>query len=329
VIFLLGVVWFFIEAKKIFWSKNKTTTKIISSSNKKTTTPKLPNGPVVGIVKKLFVYPIKSCGGIEVPKAGISNSGFECDRRWVLANVKDGESRFVSQRKYPNMTKICLSFQSDHLHLDAPGMETFRLPLTGINISGSPPPKSVGIWNDTVLGVDEGDEISAWFMKYLNPTEDLLRLMRIAGIRKLEKELRQSDSKNRITWVDKYPFLLTNERSLQAVGEMVGDSSLVMKRFRPNIVVDAKEPWAEERWGTIQVGPAVLRVVEGCPRCKVPTIDPDTGNFDPKEEPTRTINEKPKNPTIFGQGMMHTTDSVGMEIKVGMEIQLLEKPKEE
>ena len=65
-----------------------------------------------------------------------------------------------------------------------------------------------------------------------------------------------------------------------------------MKNFRPNIVANAFSPYAEDTWDSVifeSNPPIAMNVVKPCSRCKMPTVDPSTGVFDPNNEPTRTI----------------------------------------
>jgi uncharacterized protein YcbX len=57
------------------------------------------------------------------------------------------------------------------------------------------------------------------------------------------------------------------------------EAVLGMNRFRPNLVIDGAEPWAEDSWGTIRVGAVQFDLVKPCPRCTVTTVDPEVGAF--------------------------------------------------
>ena len=43
----------------------------------------------------LYIYPIKSLGGISLPEADITSRGLAYDRRWMLV---DDQNNFISQR---------------------------------------------------------------------------------------------------------------------------------------------------------------------------------------------------------------------------------------
>ena len=51
-------------------------------------------------VSQLFIYPIKSLGGISLDKAETTDRGFKFDRRWMLINE---HNEFMTQREFPQM----------------------------------------------------------------------------------------------------------------------------------------------------------------------------------------------------------------------------------
>lgn len=79
-----------------------------------------PEGPQYRVTR-MFIYPIKSCGFIEVNKSWIIEStGLRFDRKWMIVN-KQGV--MLSQLREP---KICLiqpklNFETGNLELRFPG----------------------------------------------------------------------------------------------------------------------------------------------------------------------------------------------------------------
>ena len=47
-------------------------------------------------VSQLFIYPIKSLGGIELSSAEVDKRGLKNDRRWMLV---DNNNQFMTQRE--------------------------------------------------------------------------------------------------------------------------------------------------------------------------------------------------------------------------------------
>lgn len=90
---------------------------------------------------------------------------------------------------------------------------------------------------------------------------------------------------------DGFAFLLASHKSLKYLNTRI-KKPVGMANFRPNIVVDTCEAFAEDTWDSLvfeSTPPITMNVVKPCSRCKMPTIDPKTGEFDPDNEPTRTI----------------------------------------
>jgi hypothetical protein len=58
-------------------------------------------------IKALYIYPIKSCQGIEISRATIVSTGFQHDRQFTFAERKrDGQWRFMTQREYPLLARV-------------------------------------------------------------------------------------------------------------------------------------------------------------------------------------------------------------------------------
>jgi uncharacterized protein YcbX len=64
-------------------------------------------------------------------------------------------------------------------------------------------------------------------------------------------------------------------------------ADLDIRRFRPNVVIDGEEPFAEDRWPQVRIGDVVFRTTMVCDRCVMTTIDPDT--LAGGKEPIRTL----------------------------------------
>jgi uncharacterized protein YcbX len=83
---------------------------------------------------------------------------------------------------------------------------------------------------------------------------------------------------------DTFPLSLVTTQSIARLGEMVG-TALDVKRFRPNILVEAAEPdpFQEDDWVgcVLRIGGMSLRVDKRDGRCAVITIDPVTAQRNP------------------------------------------------
>ena len=55
---------------------------------------------LTALISRLYVYPVKSCAGVQVQEAVLLDTGLEFDRAWM---VVDGGGNFLSQRELPRM----------------------------------------------------------------------------------------------------------------------------------------------------------------------------------------------------------------------------------
>jgi hypothetical protein len=95
-----------------------------------------------------------------------------------------------------------------------------------------------------------------------------------------------------------------------------------MTRFRPNLVVVGAEPWAEDDWRRIRVGDALFRVVKGCARCVITTIDPETA--DREKEPIRSLARIRRWDGVTWFAINLIPDTPGAMIRVGDPVEVLE-----
>ena len=94
-----------------------------------------------------------------------------------------------------------------------------------------------------------------------------------------------------------------------------------MARFRPNIVVEGAEAFAEDHWGQIRIGSAVFEAVKNCTRCIITTIDQQSGEKTGKE-PLKTLAtyRNSEKGVLFGENLLVVKPG---KIKVGDEVELL------
>jgi uncharacterized protein YcbX len=81
---------------------------------------------------------------------------------------------------------------------------------------------------------------------------------------------------------DASPLSLMTTQTVSALGSLV-DEELDPRRFRPNLLVEAEEPFAEDGWvgSVLQIGGIRMRVDLRDERCVVVNVDPATSQRDP------------------------------------------------
>ena len=111
-------------------------------------------------IARLFVYPVKSCAGVELPEVLLTETGFEFDRAWM---VVDAHNEFVTQRQLPRMQLIQPQMKHTEVVLRAPGMLALHLAFDRVE-----KPVRVRVWRDEVAAYDMGDIAAQWFSDFLS-----------------------------------------------------------------------------------------------------------------------------------------------------------------
>lgn len=272
------------------------------------------------VISSLHIYPVKSLQGITVPHATLTPRGLQYDRHWMLV---DGDGQFVTQRQLPALARISVRLNTEHLILEYTGLPPLCITLAAIPAQR----RHVKVWDDHCSGCDEGDVASAWLTQAVGQWQGQdLRLVRFAPDSLRPVDPAYMDGANADTeFSDGYPFLVTNEASLTALNahlQTAGASPVPMARFRPNIVLRDMPAWAENQTKTLaaQDGSYALTFRKPCKRCKITTVDQQTGLIADPQEPLRILAALQHYPhrtgAYFGQNA--TLDSgAGVTIRVG------------
>ena len=265
------------------------------------------------LLSSLIYYPIKACRGFDVPESRVERMGLEHDRRMMVVTP---EGEFLTQREHAKLALITPTLQNDSVTLSAPNFDSIQFV---IQKSGTPTP--VNIWKSKgVSAIDQGDESAKWFSDWLGVS---VRLVHIADgyKRKLNRDF-AVNAEDHTGFADGYPILIISEASLQDLNSRLDASrALPMNRFRPNIVVQNCEPFAEDTWKRIKIGDVEMALVKPCARCEVTTIDKET--LEQSKEPLKTLGayRKQKGGAMFGMNVIPLNEG---EIKVGMSVEVLE-----
>lgn len=264
-------------------------------------------------VSRLFIYPIKSLGGIELTSARVTDRGLEHDRRWMLVDDND---RFLSQREIAQMALLKVNIAADGL------LVTHSISRKQIIIPLEPQTTVTGqftIWDDTVMGQYVSVAADAWFSDILN-TRCRLVYMPEASQRIVDPEGKYVTETCITSFSDAYPFLMIGQSSLDELNSRL-ELPVPMDRFRPNIVFTGAGPYAEDTMARFTIGDIRFSGSKLCARCNVPTIDQDTAIA--SKEPTRTLAKyrRRNNNVYFGQNLVHTGQGT---IAVGDTIHVLE-----
>lgn len=210
----------------------------------------------------LYIYPIKSAGGVSLQSSEIGPRGLTHDRRWM---VIDPAGKPVTQREFSSMRLMELELEEGGLRVTAPAMPVLSVLWQPLGHS-----RAVDMWGDPLSAVTVSPEATAWISAYLGGDFDLVYLPD-------EAQRWQPDFKpfsSLLSFVDGNPFHLISEASLADFNGHL-ERPVGQAEFRPNLVVSGGEAYAEDFWRRIRIGSVKFEVVESCARCVILNVLPD------------------------------------------------------
>ena len=255
--------------------------------------PNLPTpdiaSDITAHIQRLFIYPVKSCAGIELTESPLCEFGLDLDRAWMVVDV---HGNFVSQREQPRMALVKPQLKMNEMILRAPGMLALH-----VNIDAVEAPTQVTVWDDTVSAYDMGNIAAQWFTDFLSLTDAGLPGANAPKLRMVRFDPDHKRLSN-LTWTkgveamnqfaDGFPMLILSAASLDALNVKLiaaGQAAVGIERFRPNIVLGGLGAHDEDRLNELTIateaGAVQLALVKPCPRCPIPNIDPATATSSP------------------------------------------------
>ena len=287
-----------------------------------------PERPPRARIEEIVVYPVKSCKGVRLYSATLdATCGIENDRRWM---VVDADGVFVSQRRFPKLCLVAPTLPVEApavLRLAAPDMPTIDVPIVD---AADAPRVQCRVWSDRCEGVDQGVTAGKWVSKYLRLRG--CRLVRMADGAARACDPKYAPKRTHTAFSDGFPILVAARESLADLNgrlEKKKVAPLPMNRFRPNLVVagvtkEGNAAFDEDTWKTLTRADDRLRldVVKPCSRCKMPTIDQETGSPDGGDETT----DDPKDDEGGGPRALAEPTATLKEFRTGEQLKL-DNPK--
>ncbi|MDT0604927.1 YcbX family protein [Thalassotalea castellviae] len=250
------------------------------------------------IVQSLHIYPIKSAAGIALSKSWVDDFGLSFDRRFVITDLN---GQFITARTQPTLCLIQCYLTPEGLILTAPNMPQLEIIFKNF----SEQYHSITVWKDDINALYCHQSYDKWFSQYLNlPCQ--LHFFADKSSRKVK------NSDNQVGFADGYPLLLISQASLLDLNSRLTarydeHASVTMAQFRPNIVVNDTQAFAEDGWQRIRIGDVEFEIVKPCSRCVFTTIDPDKAEKHPNQEPLSTLKsyrQVEKGDVMFGQNII-------------------------
>jgi uncharacterized protein YcbX len=251
------------------------------------------------LVTSLLIYPVKSMGGFAVDSAGIEPWGIAGDRRWGLI---DESGQKITAREVHALLRLRAEVRDEH---------TIRISdRDGASIVVSAPFGEDGVpvsHSRQGYARPAAAGVSNWLTDRIGMPVRLV-WQDDPAVRALAED-RGGMPGEHLSLADAGPLLLASQASMAQLNAWItaeadlpdapgldpGDVStgpgvseaLHIVRFRPNVVIDGEEPFAEDAWPTVRIGSLIFRTTMVCDRCVMTTIDPTT--LAGGKEPIRTL----------------------------------------
>ncbi len=259
-------------------------------------------------VSELYIYPIKSLGGIPLNTAKVTDRGFQYDRRWMLVDM---DNHFLTQREHPQMALLKVQLEDDGLLVSHPAQGSVSVPFMQDGTAA----QEVVIWNDTCTGVFVSPALDQWFSNALGFA---CRLVFMPDSTRRQVDTTYAPEGMITSFADAYPFLLIGQASLDDLNSRM-ETPLPINRFRPNIVFTGGRAFEEDQLQHMRIAGISFYGVKLCSRCVMTTVDQQTAKKG--KEPLKTLSRyrSRDNKILFGQNLIHEGDgflSIGDAIEV-------------
>ena len=264
------------------------------------------------LLSEIYIYPIKSLGGISLQNSFVEDEGLRFDRRMMIV---DESGTFLTQRSHPRMALIKTAIDGNSINVnDARTNMSLTIPFG----SRADEKIIVKIWDDICSAQIVSKQASAFFSNILGLKCHLVSIPS-DELRLVDKKKKYVAEDHYVGFADAYPFLIIGQSSIDDLNSRL-DEFLPMNRFRPNFVFAGGEPFEEDTWSDFKIGSVKFRAAKPCERCVIPTTNQDTGER--KDEPLKTLSTYRKfdNKVLFGMNLIST--STGM-VSIGDKIELI------
>src|SRR5208282_3933983 len=267
---------------------------------------------VIGAVKEIWRYPVKSMAGERLQHANVGALGIYGDRGWAIRDEKAGEIR--NARKLPALLHCIAAYVREPSGNDVspaqitmPDGTTFRSDSAEANARlsellgrGAPDNPDVRAEMREVFGRLESEPLP----DFSTLPAQLLEFTSPFG-----------------TFFDAFPFHLITTASLSALASRNPAADFDSRRFRPNVVVETEhdiEGLVEAEWSgrTMRIGATRIKLEMPTVRCVIPTLDQPNLRKDPSVLRT-IVRDAAQNPgayaTIANGGTIALGDEVALE----------------
>ena len=265
-------------------------------------------------LSEIYIYPIKSLGGIALKQSFAEDKGLKYDRRMMLV---DETGKFITQKDYPQLALLKTGL-SDNGFVVTDKRNSSSLTILHEQNTGNKIP--VVIWEDICLAEKVSLEADHFFSDALSIKCSLVRMPE-SEKREVDKKKKHISESHLVSFADAYPFLIMGQSSFDDLNSRLQEP-VPMDRFRTNFVFTGGEPYCEDNLDDFKIGDVEFFAAKPCARCVITTTDQQTARRN--KEPLATLSKYRNfnNKVMFG--MNAVCKSTGI-VTAGDEIKKIKK----
>ena len=208
----------------------------------------------------------------------ISPTGVEGDRQLMI--TKDG--KFSNQKRLPLLAQVATKRINDTtIEFSSFGKEKITHSITAQGDENV-----IDYYANMIPVIDQGAELSEWLSSVVEHEIRVVALKSAFRRTVPLEEFHLVDGIDQSRFVDVAPILVTNEASLKELNTTL-DAPIPMIRFRPNVVIEGLEAFAEDSINVMNYGDLTMVRATYCERCSITCTDQETGER--SNEPLNTL----------------------------------------
>ena len=242
-------------------------------------------------VTGLALHPVKSTAIRPVRSATVLPWGLAGDRRWM---VVDADRSLVSARELRSLFHVVADTPETDpdvtgLRLSAPGQEPLQVAEPTSDLVG------LRMFSNDLVGRPADEDANRWLRTATGRDDLTLVWCDDPTRRTFDRPWARPD--DHAPYTDSCPLTLASTASVRQLNDWITQGALErgetppeplpVQRFRPNIVIDGDEAFAEDGWERLRIGTVGFRVPKRVDRCVMTTIDP--ADLTSTKEPIRTL----------------------------------------
>lgn len=222
----------------------------------------------IGTISELWRFPVKSMGGELLEQASVHSGGLANDRGWA---VREDETGKVASAKSPRKYGALLDYSASVDGEDA----SARVTITGPNdlhVTSSDPDLSAMLSRvfDRSVTLARASSDEALYESEWPDIEGLV-------ISNTTIDFPVAMSTEKISFVDLAALHLVSTASMAALAALIPDSTIDVRRFRPNLLIDtgATDGFVDSEWVGHELAlgdEVVIRVTDNATRCVMTTL---------------------------------------------------------